>query len=124
MMLLSFVALGAVFGFVFSLVTLVENILLSRILSFVLDVFMMLSFAVVFFCFVIGFGTDGFRGEANKGLTAETDERIKQNGIKTRNTRIATGSYENPWNKGKTKETDAILQTVSDKVSQARQNKF
>ena len=61
MMLLSFVALGAVFGFVFSLVTLVENILLSRILSFVLDVFMMLSFAVVFFCFVIGFGTDGFR---------------------------------------------------------------
>lgn len=60
----------------------------------------------------------------NKGLTAETDERIKQNGIKTRNTRIATGSYENPWNKGKTKETDAILQTVSDKVSQARQNKF
>ena len=61
MMLLSFVALGVVFGFVFSLVTLVENILLSRILSFVLDIFMLLSFAVVFFCFVIGFETDGFR---------------------------------------------------------------
>ncbi|WP_448921049.1 spore cortex biosynthesis protein YabQ [Eubacterium sp.] len=61
MMLLSFVALGAVFGFVFSFVTLVENILMSRIISFVLDIFMLLSFAVVFFCFVIGFGTDGFR---------------------------------------------------------------
>ena len=57
MMLLSFVALGAVFGFAFSFVTLVENILLSRILSFVLDVFMMLSFAVVFFCLVSSDGT-------------------------------------------------------------------
>ncbi len=61
MMLLSFVALGSVFAFVYSLVTFVENAFLPKVLSFILDVLMMLSFAVAFFCFVIGFGADGFR---------------------------------------------------------------
>ena len=35
----------------------------------------------------------------NKGLTAETDERVKANGQATRNTRIKNNNY-NSWNKG------------------------
>ena len=42
----------------------------------------------------------------NNGLTADSNDRVKQNGEKTRQSRIDNGSYENPWNKGKTKETD------------------
>ena len=61
MMLLSFAALGAVCSFVYCAVTFFEKLLSLRILSFVLDVLMMLSFAVVFFCFVIGYGENGFR---------------------------------------------------------------
>lgn len=54
----------------------------------------------------------------NKGLTAETDERVKANGQSTRNTRIANGSYA-PWNKGLTKETSPILEDVGKKISQS-----
>lgn len=61
MMLLSFAALGAVCSFVYSAVTFLEKLISLRIVSFVLDVIMMLSFAVEFFCFVIGFGENGFR---------------------------------------------------------------
>ena len=43
----------------------------------------------------------------NKGLTAETDERVRANGEATRATRIANESYV-PWNKGLTKETSPI----------------
>lgn len=61
MMILSFMILGAVFSFVFSVVTDVEKIIGSRVVTFVFDVLMFLSFSVVFFCFVLGFGTSGFR---------------------------------------------------------------
>lgn len=58
----------------------------------------------------------------NKGLTAKTDERVRQNGEHTKETRQKDNSYT-PWNAGLTKDTDARLQTVSDKVKLARQNK-
>ena len=61
MMLLSFVALGSVFAFVYSFVTLIEDVLLPKVIAFFVDVVMLLSFGVAFFCFVVGFGTDGFR---------------------------------------------------------------
>ena len=61
MMLLSFAALGAVCSFVYSAVTFVENLLSLRVVTFVSDIIMMLSFAVAFFCFVVGYGEDGFR---------------------------------------------------------------
>lgn len=41
----------------------------------------------------------------NKGLTAETDERVKANGQATKETRLRNNNY-NAWNKGLTKETD------------------
>lgn len=55
----------------------------------------------------------------NKGLTAETDPRVKANGQKTRETRLANGGYSS-WNKGLTKETNDSLKVVSQKVSAAR----
>lgn len=54
----------------------------------------------------------------NKGLTAETDERVRANGEATRATRIANESYV-PWNKGLTKETSPILENVGKKISQS-----
>lgn len=50
----------------------------------------------------------------NKGLTAETDERVRANGEATRATRVANESYV-PWNKGLTKETSPILENVGKK---------
>lgn len=41
----------------------------------------------------------------NKGLTAETDERVKANGQATKEARIKNGSYIS-WNTGLTKDTD------------------
>lgn len=41
----------------------------------------------------------------NKGLTAETDERVKANGQATRETRLNNNNYT-AWNKGLTAETD------------------
>ena len=61
MMLLSFAALGAACSFIYSAVTFVENLLSLRVVTFVSDIIMMLSFAVAFFCFVVGYGEDGFR---------------------------------------------------------------
>ena len=54
----------------------------------------------------------------NKGLTAETDERVRANGEATRATRVANESYV-PWNKGLTKETSPILENVGKKISQS-----
>lgn len=61
MMFVSFAAFGAVCSFVYSFVTFVENLLKIRILTFASDIIMMLSFAVAFFCFVVGYGENGFR---------------------------------------------------------------
>lgn len=58
----------------------------------------------------------------NKGLTAETDERVKANGQATRNTRIANNSYKS-WNKGLTKDTNDSLKIVSQKISNYRKGK-
>lgn len=60
----------------------------------------------------------------NKGLTSETDERVRLGGQKTRQTRLSNGSYENPWNKGLTADNNSSLKTVGNKVHQARQNRF
>ena len=60
----------------------------------------------------------------NKGLTKDTDDRVRLNGEKTAATRHDNGSYENPWNKGLTKEIDHRVANVSKKVSAARQDKF
>lgn len=58
----------------------------------------------------------------NKGLTKDTNDKVKQIGLKTMNTRKADGSYIS-WNTGLTKETDDRLQQVADKVSAARKGK-
>lgn len=42
----------------------------------------------------------------NKGKTAKEDSRIATNAANMAKTRKENGSYENPWNKDKTKETD------------------
>ena len=53
----------------------------------------------------------------NKGLTAETSDKVKQNGQATKETRQKNGSYENPWNKGRTKETDERVKNIASKTS-------
>ena len=58
----------------------------------------------------------------NKGLTAETDERVKANGQAARNTRIKNNNY-NSWNKGLTKDTNDSLKIVSQKLSDYRKGK-
>lgn len=58
----------------------------------------------------------------NKGLTAETDERIKANGQATRETRIKNDSYIS-WNTGLTKETSDSLKIVSSKLSEYRKGR-
>ena len=52
----------------------------------------------------------GLKGRSswNKGLTAETDTRVKANGQATRETRLANNNY-NAWNKGLTKDTDSRI---------------
>lgn len=57
----------------------------------------------------------------NKGLTSD-DPRIAAGITKMRQTRIDNDSYHS-WNKGLTKETNASLQVVADKVSKARKGK-
>ena len=54
----------------------------------------------------------------NKGLTANTDPRVKANGQATAKTRKERNNY-NSWNKGLTKDTDDRLKTVSSKVAKA-----
>ena len=49
----------------------------------------------------------------NKGLTAETDERVARNGQATKETRTERGNYV-AWNKGLTKETDDRMKKASD----------
>ena len=58
----------------------------------------------------------------NKGLTAETDDRVRANANATRDTRIKNNSYHS-WNKGLTKETNKSLMSVSQKVSAYRTGK-
>lgn len=47
----------------------------------------------------------------NKGLTAETDARVKDNADKAHATR--NSQYHEPWNKGLTKETDSRVKGLS-----------
>jgi len=58
----------------------------------------------------------------NKGLTAETDERVKANGQATKETRLQKGNYVS-WNKGLTKDTNDSLETISKKLSLYRKGK-
>lgn len=60
----------------------------------------------------------------NRGLTKDTDDRVKLNGEKTATTRHSNGSYENPWNKGLTKDTDTRISNIANSVKAARQDKF
>lgn len=53
----------------------------------------------------------------NKGLTAETDPRVKLNGQKTKQTRLNNNSYIS-WNTGLTKQTSQILKNQGLKISQ------
>lgn len=57
----------------------------------------------------------------NKGLTAETDERVKQNGIKTKETRLKDNSYKS-WNTGLTKDNNETLAKLSKTMSANRRN--
>lgn len=59
----------------------------------------------------------------NKGLTKETDPRVKAGVEKSVEIRRKNGSYDNPWNKGLTKETDDRLLDISVKVSQSTQGR-
>lgn len=52
----------------------------------------------------------------NKGLTAETDERVKSNGQATKVSRLKSNNYKS-WNTGLTKETDDRLKDISKKIS-------
>ena len=57
----------------------------------------------------------------NKGLTKETDERVKSNCEKCHKTRKEKHNYKS-WNRGLTKDTNTSLKTVSEKMSIYRQN--
>lgn len=48
----------------------------------------------------------------NKGLTASTDERVRDNIQKSLDTKAKNGYYK-PWNKGLTKETDSRIKGMS-----------
>lgn len=58
----------------------------------------------------------------NKGLTAETDERVKIIGQSTKKTRLANNNYHS-WNTGLTKENNATLKAISSKLSAYRKGK-
>lgn len=58
----------------------------------------------------------------NKGLTTETDSRVKLNSIKCHNTRKQLGYT--PWNKGLTKETDERVFINYEKMKQSMLEKY
>lgn len=59
----------------------------------------------------------------NKGLTAETDERVAKNGQATKETRIERGNYV-AWNKGLTKDTDSRVQYNYDRTVEGMIEKY
>lgn len=58
----------------------------------------------------------------NRGLTAETDERVKNNTQRCHETRRKKDNYKS-WNEGLTKDTNESLKRVSEKVSEYRKDK-
>lgn len=57
----------------------------------------------------------------NKGLTAETDDRVKSNTEACHRTRRERNNYVS-WNTGLTKETSESLKSASEKISAKRKN--
>lgn len=59
--IVSFVILGMFFAFVYDVVTKLEQRLKNRYLAFAIDFFMMIIFALVFFCVLLGYANAEFR---------------------------------------------------------------
>lgn len=59
----------------------------------------------------------------NKGLTAETDERVKVNGQSAKDTRLKNGSYI-AWNKGLTAFTDERVAKNIESAKETVRNKY
>ena len=60
----------------------------------------------------------------NKGLTAQTDEKVKQNAEAAHKTMRRNGGYEHVWNKGLTKETDERVLKNYESTKKAIKEKY
>lgn len=59
--LVVFFLLGVIFALMFYVVTFVENVFKNKVFTFIFDVILMIAYALIFFCFLLGYCNAQFR---------------------------------------------------------------